>query len=405
MTNREAALIVIRKLRRTGYEALLAGGCVRDMLLRRRAKDYDVATNAKPAEVIKLFRRTLKVGAKFGVVIVLIKDKQVEVATFRTETDYTDGRHPGRVVFSTASEDATRRDFTVNGMFYDPIKRKVIDYVKGKSDLKKCIIRTIGDPTERFNEDYLRMLRAVRFSTQLGFKIDPKTFSAITKYARRIKDISGERQCAELEGILVSPGRADGVELLIKSGLLQALFPGLVGYKAEFAIKVLSFLQKKIGFSIGLSSLFAGCSIDYSLKSLKSLKLSKSTTKHVRFLLHNRGKLLNDKMSVSQLKILLAQPYFNDLYEFQKAIQKTNNQSIGALVNIKKRIKRLGNVELQPKPLLNGHELMSLGAVSGAVMGQLTQEMYIAQLEGQIKKKNEAKDWVRKWLKRHREIK
>ncbi|MHC4280030.1 MAG: CCA tRNA nucleotidyltransferase, partial [Planctomycetota bacterium] len=341
----------------------------------------------------------------FGVVIVLIKDKQVEVATFRTETDYTDGRHPGRVVFSTAAEDAARRDFTVNGMFYDPIKRKVIDYVKGKSDLKKCIIRTIGDPVERFNEDYLRMLRAVRFSTQLGFKIDPKTFSAITKYARKIKDISGERQCAELEGILISPGRAAGTRILIKSYLLKALFPGLVGHKAEFAIKVLSFLPKKIGFPLGLSSLFAGCGIDYSLKILKSLKLSKSTTKHVRFLLNNRGKLLDDKMSVSQLKILLAQPYFNDLYEFQKVIQKANNQSISALINIKKRIKRLGNVELQPKPLLNGHELMNLGAVSGPSLGQLSQEMYTAQLEGQIIMKTEARDWVRKWLKRHREIK
>jgi tRNA nucleotidyltransferase/poly(A) polymerase len=405
MTNKEAAVNVIKKLRRAGFEALMAGGCVRDMQLRRRAKDYDVATNAKPSEVIKMFRRTLKVGAKFGVVIVLIKDKQVEVATFRTETDYTDGRHPGRVVFSTAGEDAARRDFTVNGMFYDPINRKVIDYIKGKSDLKKGIVRTIGNPVERFNEDYLRMLRAVRFSTQLGFKIEPNTYSAICKHANKIKGISGERQCAELEGILVCVNRAKGAAMLIDTGLSRAVFPNFKGRKAELGVEVLSYLPGKVGFSLAISAFFAGCNIDYALKSLKSLKLSKNTTKHVRFLLQNRDKLLNDKMSVSQLKILLAQPYFNDLYEFQKAIQRATNESIGPLIKIKKRIKLLGDIELRPNPILNGHDLMALGAVPGPSLGQLSQEMYIAQLEGQIITKAAAREWVRKWLGRRREIK
>ncbi|MHC4271142.1 MAG: CCA tRNA nucleotidyltransferase, partial [Planctomycetota bacterium] len=265
MTNKEAAVNVIKKLRRAGFEALMAGGCVRDMQLRRRAKDYDVATNAKPSEVIKMFRRTLKVGAKFGVVIVLIKDKQVEVATFRTETDYADGRHPGRVVFSTAGEDAARRDFTVNGMFYDPINRKVIDYIKGKSDLKKGIVRTIGNPVERFNEDYLRMLRAVRFSTQLGFKIEPNTYSAICKHANKIKGISGERQCAELEGILVCVNRAKGAAMLIDTGLSRAVFPNFKGRKAELGVEVLSYLPGKVGFSLAISAFFAGCNIDYAL--------------------------------------------------------------------------------------------------------------------------------------------
>ncbi|MHC4365789.1 MAG: tRNA nucleotidyltransferase/poly(A) polymerase family protein, partial [Planctomycetota bacterium] len=150
MTSRQAAVKIIRRLRSNGFQALLAGGCVRDMLLRRRAKDYDIATDAKPKDVIKLFSRTLKIGAKFGVVIVLLKDKQVEVATFRTESGYADGRHPAKVKFATAAKDAGRRDFTINGMFYDPLTRRVIDYVGGQTDLKKQLIRTIGKPAERF---------------------------------------------------------------------------------------------------------------------------------------------------------------------------------------------------------------------------------------------------------------
>jgi hypothetical protein len=197
MTNRQAAVQIVKKLRGEGFQALLAGGCVRDMLLGRRPNDYDVATDAKPNDVIKLFRRTLKVGAKFGVVVVLIDKIQVEVATFRTESDYEDGRHPSKVRFTTAAEDAARRDFTINAMFYDPIAKKVIDYYKGQADLKNKIIRTVGDPVERFSEDYLRMLRAVRFSTQLGFSIEPRTQKAVCNQAENITKISGERIAAQ----------------------------------------------------------------------------------------------------------------------------------------------------------------------------------------------------------------
>lgn len=193
MTNRQAAIQVVKVLRQNGFEALLAGGCVRDMLLRRRAKDYDVATDARPDEVAKLFRRTLQVGVKFGVVIVLIRGMHVEVATFRTEADYNDGRHPASVEFTNAAEDASRRDFTINGMYFDPIEEKVIDYVGGQADLEKKIIRTIGRPEDRFEEDHLRMLRAVRFSTQLDFAIEAATFAAICAHAHTITKMSGER--------------------------------------------------------------------------------------------------------------------------------------------------------------------------------------------------------------------
>jgi len=356
MTNKQAAIKIIKRLKHNGFQALLAGGCVRDMLLRRPASDYDVATNAQPGDVIKLFRRTLKVGAKFGVVIVLLEGKQVEVATFRTETGYADGRHPSVVKFAGAAEDASRRDFTINGMFYDPVKARVIDYVDGRSDLRKKLIRTIGKPKERFSEDYLRMLRAVRFSTQLSFAIDPATFSAIRSNARKITDISGERIAIELEAILVNPDRSVGASMLAKSGLAKAIFPGFISERVKFAISVLGLLRKKVDFALALASLFAGCPTKFALKSCQILKLSRSRNKHIKFLLANRGKLLDDKMSLAELKMVLSEPYFWDLYGLQRSIQKARTdgrEGIAALNRLRRRIKALGDVELRPKPLLD----------------------------------------------------
>jgi poly(A) polymerase len=412
MTNKEAAIKIIRRLHRNGFEALLAGGCVRDMLLRRTASDYDVTTNARPEDVMKIFKRTLKVGAKFGVVIVLIEDARVEVATFRTETGYADGRHPGAIKFAGAAEDAGRRDFTINGMFYDPLKKEVIDYVNGQADLKKELIRTIGRPAKRFGEDYLRMLRAVRFSTQLGFAIESRTFSAICSSTKNISKISGERIAMELEAILVSPNRSAGVSLLAQSGLAEAIFPGFArlgakpraGEKMKLAIEVLSQLRKKSGFPLALACLFAGCSMEFAIEKCKVLKLSRSQTKHIKFLLVNRGKLLDEKMSLAQLKLIVSEPYFWDLYELQRAIQRAERRSVAALVNLRKRIKALGDVELRPKPLLDGHALIRLGAVQGPDLGQLAEEMYIAQLEGKLQRKEQAEQWAQNWLKKHKTI-
>jgi poly(A) polymerase len=406
MTNKQAAIKILKKLRRNGFEALLAGGCVRDMLLGRRAKDYDVATNAQPKNVTKLFKRTLNVGAKFGVTIVLIENHQVEVATFRTENDYIDGRHPGSVKFATAAEDASRRDFTINGMFYDPLKKEVIDYVEGQADLRAKIVRTIGKPAERFSEDYLRMLRAVRFSTQLSFTIEPLTWSAICINASKITQISGERISIELEGILVNPNRSKGASMLFDSGLAEVIFPGLSSQNGKTAIKVLGQLQKKVDYALALAALFVGSRTDFALEMLRILKLSKSQYKHIKFLLANRGKLLDENMSLANLKKILAEPYFDDLYEFQRAIQLTEGgiASTAPLKNLSKRIKELGGVELRPDPLLNGHDLIRLGAVPGPALGQLSREMYIAQLEGILQSSKQAEQWAKIWLQKHREI-
>ena len=405
MTNKQAAIKVIKRLQRSGFQALLAGGCVRDMLLGRRAKDYDVATDAQPKDVIRLFNRTLKVGAKFGVVIVLIEGQQVEVATFRTETGYADGRHPGSVEFATADEDASRRDFTINGMFYDPLKKEVIDYVDGQADLKSRIIRTIGKPAERFSEDYLRMLRAVRFSTQLGFEIESSTWSAVCRNANKIAKISGERIAMELEGILVHPNRSTGATMLVDSGLAKVIFPGFVGEQAKSAISILGQLRRKVDFALALACFFAGCQTEFAVRSCRILKLSRNRNKHIKFLLTNRGKLLDEKMSLAELKKFLAEPYFWDLYELQRAIQKSkgdDRKSIAALITLRKRIKALGDVELQPKPLLNGHDLIRLGTVPGPALGQLAEEMYIAQLEGTLQTTEQAQEWVKNWLQKHR---
>jgi len=407
MTNRQAAIKVIKSLQRSGFQALLAGGCVRDMLLGRRAKDHDVATDAQPRDVIRLFKRTLKVGAKFGVVIVLMEGQQVEVATFRTETGYTDGRHPGSVEFSTAAEDAGRRDFTINGMFYNPLEKQVIDYVDGQTDLKRRIVRTIGRPSDRFAEDYLRMLRAVRFSTQLGFIIESSTWSAVCGNAKKIAKISGERIAMELEGILVHPNRAAGASMLIESGLAKVIFPGFAGEQAESAIGVLSQMRRKVDFALAMASFFAGSETEVAIRNCQILKLSRNRNKHIKFLLANRGKLLDKQMSLADLKKLLARPYFWDLYEMQRAIQKAKGdgrKSIVALIALRKRINLLGDVELQPEPLLNGHDLIRLGAVPGPALGQLAEEMYIAQLEGTLHTAEQAGRWAKKWLQKHKAI-
>jgi len=407
MTNRQAAIKIIKRLQRSGFQALLAGGCVRDMLLGRRAKDHDVATNAQPQDVIRLFKRTLKVGAKFGVVIVLIEGRQVEVATFRTETGYADGRHPGSVEFTSAAEDAGRRDFTINGMFYDPMEKKVIDYVDGQADLKSRIVRTIGKPAQRFGEDYLRMLRAVRFSAQLDFAIESSTWSAVCGNAKKIANISGERIAMELEGILAGPNRAAGASMLIESGLAKVIFPGFEGERAKSAISVLSQLRRKVDFALALACFFAGCQTEFAVRSCRILKLSRNRNKHIKFLLANRGTLLNEQMSLAELKKILAEPYFRDLYELQRAIQKASGhgrKSIAPLISLRRRIKALGDVELQPEPLLNGHDLIRLGAVPGPALGQLAEEMYIAQLEGTLHTAEQAGQWAKKWLQKHKAI-
>lgn len=222
---RAAAAEIVRTLQAAGHSAFWVGGCVRDFLLGREPGDYDIATSARPEQIEALFPKTIPVGRKFGVIIVVAKEQAFQVATFRAEADYKDGRRPETVVFADARADAERRDFTVNGLFFDPRTEKIHDWVGGEADLRAKVIRTIGSPDERFAEDHLRLLRAVRFATQLGFDIEPITFAAVQKHAARIKLISAERVRDELLKLFSAPQAARGLELLRVSGLLAQVLP------------------------------------------------------------------------------------------------------------------------------------------------------------------------------------
>ncbi len=216
---------IVRRLQRAGFEAYWVGGCVRDVLLGREPDDYDVATSAQPHEIESLFPRTVPVGKQFGVVLVVEAGNQFEVATFRAESDYQDGRHPSQVRLADAKADALRRDFTVNGLFYDPIQARTYDWVGGEADLRAKILRTIGPPEERFAEDHLRMLRAVRLAAQLGFEIETATFAAVRSHAPWIQRVSAERVRDELIKLFQAPCAGPGLELLQASGLLQEILP------------------------------------------------------------------------------------------------------------------------------------------------------------------------------------
>jgi poly(A) polymerase len=244
---RASAVEIVRHLQSAGFSAFWVGGCVRDFLLGREPGDYDIATSARPEQIEKLFKRTIAVGRKFGVMVVIENGRQFQVATYRAEADYRDGRHPEQVAFGDAQADAQRRDFTVNGLFYDPIAEKLHDWVGGEKDLRAKIIRTIGVPEERFAEDHLRLLRAVRFAAQLGFGIEPQTLAAVRKLAPKIELISAERIRDELIKLFSPPGwsssvslsgntlkrelqphAARGLVLLLKSGLLPGVLPELI---------------------------------------------------------------------------------------------------------------------------------------------------------------------------------
>jgi len=222
---------IAARLRKSGHIAYFAGGCVRDMVRGLIPKDYDIVTDARPEAVQGIFQRTVAVGAHFGVIIVLEDGFQFEVATFRSDDAYIDGRHPSALHFSSPEEDAQRRDFTINGMFYDPVAEEVIDFVGGRADIDAKLVRAIGDPARRFAEDRLRMLRAVRFATALDYQIDKQTWDALVANASSINQISAERIRDELVRIFLSPNRVRGWDLLDASGLMRAILPELEAMK------------------------------------------------------------------------------------------------------------------------------------------------------------------------------
>ncbi len=393
---RQFALDVVRRLRGAGFEAYWAGGCVRDEVLGRRPKDYDVATNAKPPEIRELFgkTRTLPLGAAFGVITVVGPRPagQIEVATFRQDSTYSDGRHPDSVTFTSAREDAERRDFTINGMFFDPVERQVIDFVGGQEDLRQGRIRAIGAPRLRFQEDKLRMLRAVRFAAVFGFAIDGDTTAAIREMAGQITVVSPERIAMEMRRILTEPGRVLGVRLLNELGLAAAVLPEIAPNdeasrsRLERSLDILGRLREP-EFPLSLAALVA----ERGPAAVRAVglrwKLANKETDEAAWLVEHHESLAGAaKARWSMIQPLLA-------HDWGLALVALHEASLPAAADdVTWCSERLGwpPEKLNPPPLVTGNDLQAAGLRPGPSFARILQAVRDAQLDGEIRTNEEA---------------
>jgi len=426
-----AARAIVEKLRAKGFEALYAGGCVRDRLLGAEPHDYDVATSARPEQVEALFPRTVPVGAQFGVIIVLEGDAEIQVATFRGDGAYHDGRHPESVHYTDAKGDALRRDFTINGLFYDPLKNEVLDFVQGRNDLEKQLIRAIGNPAERFSEDKLRLLRAIRFATTLGFKIDPETWVAILKWAPEIHAVSAERIREEFCKILLSPNRLQGFDLLDQSGLLRMILPEMEQLKgcdqpADFHPEgdvfvhtrlMISLLPEKVSLPLVLSVLFhdlgkpatrvvdetgrirfnghEGVSTEMSLRIMQRLRFSNEVIDAVlpAVRLHMSFKDVPN-MRIATLKRMMARPTFDDELELHRVDCLGSHGMLDNHALLIAKREEFSKEPLIPSPLLTGEDLITLGWKPSPKFAEILQSVQTLQLEGKLTSRDEALGWV-----------
>ena len=408
---RDFAIEVVRRLNEAGYEALWAGGCVRDLLLEQDPKDYDVATSARPEQVRSLFgsRRTLAVGAAFGVIIVLGKDAeagQIEVATFRNDAQYSDGRRPDAVTYSTAKEDAARRDFTINGMFYDPVKDQVIDYVGGQADLDRSLIRAIGDADARIGEDKLRMLRAIRFAARLNFAIESATESAIARHASELTVVSGERMTAEMHKTLETPGREMAVRTWAETGLLRVLLPDLAARWPQDADRVGALLRAVdptpwtaalAACLLPLAQSQAGTqALDKISGDLKQrLKFSNDDLEQLKFALHAQAVLADcTRLPWSQLQPWLIHENIEVARQLMQARAACGEIDRETLDCVNHKLS-LPAEQLNPTPLIDGQVLQSLGLKPGPRFKALLNQVRAAQLDGQLASSTEAVEWIR----------
>lgn len=399
LTMRAAALRVVQQLQSRGFVALFAGGCVRDMLMGRDPHDYDVATSAKPQDVIGLFRRTAHVGAKFGVVLVRIGRHSIEVATFRADGSYSDGRRPDAVTFTTPEEDACRRDFTINGMFFDPVAEAVVDHVGGQADLAAKLIRAIGDPEQRFAEDHLRLLRAVRFAARLGFQIEPETWAAMCRHASDITRVSPERVRMELEEILLHARRTQAVEMLHDAGLLAHLWPGAEVLQANIQriTKALAALPPVAPFELGLAALLLPLSIDEASSACAALRCSNATEETVCWLLTKLPTLAQPAaLSLADVKRLMAHAAFDDLLALFAATLAADGRDPAPLAELKARAADIPPEDVAPPPLLTGHDLQQLHLPPGPRYSRILNHVYDAQLNEDIRDRGEAINMARR---------
>jgi len=442
MTNarpREIASKIVRRLQTAGFSAFWVGGCVRDFLLGREPQDYDIATDARPEQIEKLFKKTIAVGRKFGVMIVVEGKQPFQVATFRAEADYRDGRRPEKVVFSNAQADAQRRDFTVNGLFYDPIAQKLHDWVGGEKDLRARIIRTIGAPEERFAEDHLRLLRAVRFAAQLEFEIEPETFAAVKKLAPKIELISAERIRDELIKLFSPPHAGRGFVLLRDSRLLPGVLPELIAtilcqqspdYHPEGTVfEHIRLMLEKLPPNSPPSLPWAAILHDIAKPATADRD---ATSGAIHFYGHEKvgaamaerilRRLRFPKKQIEEMVTCVRQHMqFKDVKQMRKAtlrrllmretfpleLELHRLDCLGSHGNLENYEFLLAQaVELKKKPairppLLTGKDLIKLGMKPGPAMGALLDEIREKQLADELKTPRQAKAWAKKQIPAH----
>jgi poly(A) polymerase len=423
---REFAVDVVRRLQAAGFRALWNGGCVRDFLMGRVPKDYDVATDARPEAVRQLFghRRTLAVGASFGVIIVLGSKEagNIEVATFRTEGPYLDGRRPEHVDFAGPEEDAQRRDFTINGMFYDPISEQVLDYVGGEKDLAAGVVRAIGRASDRMTEDKLRMLRAVRFAATLDFQLDPATAEAVRAMARQIHVVSAERIAQELKKMLVDPHRRRAMELARDTHLLLEILPELKpvldepdGVAWEATLRRLRLLEQP-RFELATAALLAGVphmaphgtssrrESGVSRAICKRLRLSNEESDSIGWLLAHLPDVLNSATkSLAQLKRILAHPDARDLLELARVDRLATDGNLSGVMHCEELLHRTPPEKLDPPALVTGDDLIALDLQPGKRFREILDAVREAQLNDEITTEEEALRLVNRLLKNSRE--
>lgn len=437
--NRFAAISIVKTLTRQGHKAYFAGGCVRDQLMGLEPDDIDIATSATPEEIIKLFPKTFEKGKAFGVVSVMIDGEEFEVATFRKEGKYSDGRRPDRVEWTDDQQDAKRRDFTINGLFFDPLENKVIDYVGGETDIQHKIIRTIGNAWHRFDEDKLRMMRAVRFSSRFRYPLEAETKKALVEMAEGITEVSPERIHDELIKILTQPHADQGIDLLSQIGILKIILPEIEAMKGvkqppefhpEGDVYVHTLLLLKnlnhpnpalamgaLLHDVGKPATFvvkerirfdrhAEVGAEMAKKILRRLRFSNQEIDRICSLILQHLQFINVKqMRKSRLKRFLMQPNFSDHLELHRLDCLACHQIFDNYDFCKEKLEEL---KLEPpplKPIVTGRDLIQLGFKPGPLFKKILETIETAVLEGEIKKKSEGLKLAKKEFGSHIEKK
>ncbi|MES2855979.1 MAG: CCA tRNA nucleotidyltransferase [Bdellovibrionota bacterium] len=401
---------VCSRLGGAGYQALLAGGSVRDLLMNRAPNDFDIATDATPDQVESLFPRSIAVGKAFGVIVLPFTGPnsgfQIEVATFREDLEYKDGRRPDGVKFSDAREDAKRRDFTVNALFFDPLKKQVIDYVEGRKDIDAKILRTVGNPNHRFDEDKLRLLRAVRFAAQLDFSIEPNTLQAIIDRADDVGAVSKERIRDEVLKLLKTPSRVTGLSLLLSTGLLSSSVPEsapfILKHETSWITQFEVLSGAKLSDAVLLSLFFLPVfqetgEADFRDRHLKSLRLDNSLSNEIVFLLkHLKAALAPSKVRRGEMAKTLLDVKGKHLIELADWVEKSAPEGLeiesdrGHWLN-----EVMTTAQKQPNAFLNGSDVKAHGIDAGPKMGEVLNEAHLLQLEGNLKTREEALAWLK----------